>query len=771
MDSAAPRGAGPEKPAPPRALILAFAATVFLSAFLLFQSQLIIAKHLLPWFGGAPAVWTTCMFFFQVLLLAGYAYAHLLSLRSARSQRWTHLFLLAASLTLLLALAPHWPAPILPGIDWKPVAGQSPVFALLLLLSAAVGFPFFLLASTSPLLQAWLQRTAPRSSPYRLYALSNLGSLLGLATYPFLVEPALALRAQARWWTWGFGLFVLGSGACALWAGKSVLPEHPQPSAETAAQDSPGAWQHAYWIALAACASTLLLATTNRLCQDVAVIPFLWVLPLGLYLASLVICFDHERWYHAHFFQAAIAGALPLACVLLLRGPVTGIVAQIVWFSVVLFVACMFCHGELARSKPPGRHLTSFYMSVAAGGALGGVFTALAAPLIFPAYWEYQAGLLGCVILAAVVAGRDPASWYRGEKVWAPALLFVGGLVAPLAAGRTLRDAREAGYAIGVVSVFVAILLLGLSAARGAARFLRSALAGCAALLLTLILGTLLVDLYSALEVARNFHGVLAVLDVEPADPQRHARILKHGRVVHGVQYVDAAARRQPSSYFARDSGLGLALIHHPRRTSGGQPQPLRVGVLGLGIGTMAAYGQTGDYFRFYENNPEVLRLARDPRYFHYLEDSKAQVEVVLGDGRLSLEEELRRHPLQQFDLLALDAFSSDAVPVHLLTREAFAVYLEHLAPEGILAVNISNRSLDLRPVVLKLAEHYRLAVAFIPKDNPEPYSLPSHWMLLARRAEVLGAPAIQAATWEVGKTPEVRLWTDDYSNLFEVLK
>lgn len=749
-----------------------FAATVFLSAFLLFQSQLILAKYLLPWFGGTPAVWTTCMSFFQVLLLAGYAYAHFVSRRlGLRMQMGAHAGLLVLSLIVLLALARIWPAPILPGVWWKPVGSQTPVFDLLQLLTVSVGFPFFLLSTTSPLLQTWYQRAAPGSSPYRLYALSNLGSLLGLATYPFLVEPALALSAQAWVWSWGFGVFVLGCGACALWAGKLSPATPPHVDAEGREQDSPGAWQHAFWIALAACASILLLATTNRLCQDVAVIPFLWVLPLGLYLASLVICFDHERWYASQFFQSALAGVLPLACVLLLRGPVTGIVTQIVLYSAVLFVCCMFCHGELARAKPSAGHLTSFYLSLALGGALGGVFVALIAPLIFPAYWEYQAGLFGCLVLAAVVAVRDKASWYRGEKVWVPVLLFVAGLVIPIAAGRTLRDAREAGYAIVVVALFLAILLLGRSGRRGATRFLRSALAGCASLLVTLILGTLLVDLQSALEVARNFHGVLAVLDAEPADPQQHARILKHGRVVHGVQYVEAAARREPSSYFVRDSGLGLALLHHPRRAGESGGKPLRVGVVGLGIGTIAAYGSPGDTFRFYENNPEVLRLARDTRYFHYLEDTPARVEVVLGDGRLLLEEELRRGQAQAFDLLALDAFSSDAVPVHLLTREAFEVYLAHLAPDGILAVNISNRSLDLRPVILKLAEHYRLAAAFIPKDNPEPYSLPSHWMLLARSPEVLGAPAIQAAKREVGLVPEVSLWTDDYSNLFQALK
>lgn len=751
--------------APSRMLAWTFAASVFLSAFLLFQSQLIIAKYLLPWFGGTPAVWTTCMVFFQVMLLAGYGYAHFLSQRmGARNQSIAHVVLLAGSLGLLLTLARRWPAPILPGANWSPAGSQTPVLTLLLLLTVSLGFPFFLLSTTGPLLQSWFRRAAPSASPYRLYALSNLGSLLGLVTYPFLVEPAITLNAQAWMWSWSYGLFALGAVACTLRASRSSLPEPQQSSAQDV--NPPGMGRHALWIALAACASTLLLATTNRLCQDVAVIPFLWVLPLSLYLASLVICFDHERWYARRWFQAALAGVLPLACVLLLRGPVTAIITQIVLYSVVLLVACMFCHGELALAKPAPRHLTSFYLSVALGGAVGGVFVAGIAPLIFPAYWEYQAGLLGCMLLLAIVAAGDAQSWYRGAKMWIPLLLFVAGLVAPIAAGRTLRDARAAWYAIGVVAVFV--LLLGLMGSRGGTRILRSAMAGCAALLVTMILGTLLVDLYGALEVARNFHGVLAVLDVEPGDPQRHARILKHGRVVHGVQYVDAAKRREPSSYFVRESGIGLALSEHPGRAAG---RPLRVGVLGLGIGTIAAYGRAGDSFRFYENNPEVERLARNTRYFHYLEDSPAQIEVVLGDGRLSLEEELRHNQPQHFDILALDAFSSDAVPVHLLTREAFAIYLQHLGPDGILAVNISNRSLDLRPVILKAAEHFGLTVAFVPKDDPQPYSLPSHWMLLARNPHALAAPAIQQAKWEVGRIPEVRLWTDDYTNLFLVLK
>ncbi|HXZ27054.1 MAG TPA: fused MFS/spermidine synthase [Terriglobales bacterium] len=690
-----------------------FGATVFLGAFLLFQVQPILGKYLLPWFGGTPAVWTTCLLFFQVLLLAGYAYGHALAgVRSARAQLGVHGALLAGSVVVLAVMAARWPSPILPGAAWKPAPGGHPTWEIVRLLAVSIGLPFFLLATTAPLVQSWYARTEPERSPYRLYALSNAGSLLGLASYPFVVEPALALGVQGRTWTWAFLTFALGCAVCGVLAVRSHQPQpfgidqileqyEPRPTAGTML----------LWAALAAGSSVMLLAVTNQICQEVAVVPFLWVLPLSLYLLSFILCFHDERWCGRGWLRALLLAAL-LAPVLLFFGPYADIRLQIAVFCFTLVACCMVCHGELVRLKPAPRYLTWFYLAIAAGGAAGGVFVALLAPRLFSGYWEFHLGLWGCCLLALVVLVRERHRLFYRQRLRPGFYLYAFGLL--LLAGELLS--HVAWYK------------------------------------------------HNTEEVERNFYGVVAVYS--DYDAQAHSAVyaLRHGRITHGLEYRAPEQRDRPTAYFAPESGIGLLFAADPHGA------PLRVGVVGLGIGTLAAYGRPGDQFRFYEINPAVVRLAAASPYFHYLADSRARVEIVAGDGRLSLErEQAAGAPL--LDLLVLDAFNSDAPPAHLLTQEAFRLYLARLKPEGVLAVNISNRALDLRPVVLAAAERFGLGVVWVYQAPGDRFHPGSSWMLLARDRARLATPGLARAASPLAGAPPVRPWTDDFSNLYRVLK
>lgn len=760
--------------------MVACAVTVFLSAFLLFQVQMVLAKFILPWYGGVPAVWTSAMLFFQCLLLAGYAYAHWLARRAGATQRALHLLVLGASLAALLSGALAWGGPLLPSAAWKPLGDEEPVWRILVLLAAAVGAPFFVLAATAPLVQAWFSRAHGRS-PYRLYAVSNLGSVLGLLSYPLLVEVYVPLRLQATAWALGYLLFALAIGYLAV---RHAAAAPAAPAAEDAAP-APPAGARLLWFALAACASVLLLAITNQLSQEIAVVPLLWVLPLSLYLLSFVLCFDGDRWYPRPVYLALLVPALGLATLTLQHGVGTDVIAQIVLYGAALFVACMVCHGELARLKPSPRHLTSFYLAITAGGAAGGAFVALVAPALFAGYWELSLGLWGCAALAVVALRRDAASWLRRP---APAYLalFAAVLLAAFAFPDLLRAGARAavghplaaGVAVAVTGSLVVLyapLRRGAAAlvagrehgvARAAAR-LESVLARSGRTPLAAIAAALAIfgaiHLAFALEshrlpisATRNFFGVLQVVAEEDEDGEV-ALTLRHGRTLHGMQSLAPGRRGEPNTYYVAQSGVGLALREHPRRRAG---LPLRIGVVGLGTGTLAAYGRAGDAFRFYEINPAVESLAgtRAGALFTYLRDSPAAASVVLGDARLALERELRQGRAQGFDILVLDAFSSGAIPVHLLTREAVALYLAHLAPDhGVLALHISNRYLDLRPLVAGLAGEFGLSLALHHHEDPGRWS--STWALLARRPDALPLPAVQPP-------PSPAVWRDDYSNL-----
>jgi SAM-dependent methyltransferase len=685
-----------------------FALTIFAGAFLLFQVQPLIAKFILPWFGGGPGVWTTCMLFFQVFLLGGYAYAHLTSrFFSPRVQAGLHWILLAAALVLL---------PIQPAAHWKPSPGGDPTGHILLLLTVCLGLPYFALSATGPLLQAWFSRLQPGAAPYRLYALSNIGSLLALLSYPFVFEPILTRRAQAILWSCSFGVFALLCGGCAwrLWRSNPAPAFRSDKNGRTgnslASAPPPALPTQVLWFALPACGSVLLLATTNKLCLDVAAIPFLWILPLSLYLLTFILCFDRPAWYVRKTFTLLLIPFLGLACYALFQGSRLPLLGQIIIYCGTMFICCMVCHGEVCRLQPPPRFLTSFYLLIAAGGAAGGIWVAAVAPRIFNSYAELNWGFVSLAALLLILHAREKTTWRvaaRPRPLW-PALL-TGMLV--LAAALFVQSLRAAQHAIFT---------------------------------------------------SRNFYGVLRVFDLLPGNP-RHAFKLNHGDIVHGLQFTDPVLATTPTTYYDESSGVGLALDNFPRQAN------RRVGLVGLGTGTLAAYGRRGDTFRFYEINPEVVRLAGTD--FNFLMTSRARVEVVPGDARLSLENESP----QQFDLLVLDAFSSDAIPVHLLTQEAFTDYFRHLKPDGVIAVHISNRHLDLLPVVAGAAKHFQLLMIEINrKEDPASWWVyPSNWVLLSRNHDFMYSPAImsKASMMPDQAAANSILWTDDYASLFPIVR
>jgi SAM-dependent methyltransferase len=680
--------------------MLLYACTIFLSAFLLFQVQPLIAKMILPWFGGSAAVWTACVLFFQLLLLLGYLYSHW-TIRYLRPKAQTilHIALLAASLLML---------PAIPNPAWKPMGAEDPTLRILGLLAATIGLPYFLLSTTGPLIQAWFvrERLKAGATAYRLYALSNLGSMLALLSYPVLVEPYFVTQNQGYGWSAGYVAFVVFCGITA-WRGLTMARQQVVESnlPDAAAPDSvaPDAWLMLAWVGLAACASTLLLAVTNHLSQNVAAIPFLWVLPLALYLLSFILCFDGDGWYRRYWFLglfAVSAGSMVYA--LFTDSENMPLKLALPLFAIGLFVSCMVCHGELARLKPDPRHLTLFYLMVSIGGAIGGIFVGLIAPHVFSGYYELPIAVVASAALVLMVLRRDLLLNAQWSFVWLASAVCVLGLTGYV--GYELKKSIG-GYRVSV----------------------------------------------------RNFYGGLKVHD--SGTGQSAVRSLTHGTINHGEQYLDPARRRMPTTYYGPHSGVALAIRAED------PDGPVHVGVIGLGTGTLATFGRPGDRVRYYEINPLVIGLARTE--FTFLNDCQAKLEVVLGDARLSLE----REPEQNFDVLAVDAFSSDSIPVHLLTVEAFRLYFHHLKPTGVLAVHVSNKYLDLKPIVELASEALRKQTRVIDTDDEDDIGeFGSTWVLVAD-GQFFQRPEIKDAGSTLLARNELRLWTDDYSNLFRILK
>lgn len=705
LDAAA---AGTRERAIPAWLGLCHATTIFVSAFLLFQVQPLVSKFILPWFGGSPAVWTTAMLFFQVLLFGGYLYAHLVSNRLApKEQAILHVVLLViAAATLRVA----------PDPSWKPEDAGDPTGRILALLAVTIGLPYFLLSTTGPLVQTWFSRAFVGRSPYRLYSLSNVGSLLALLSYPFVIEPVWNVNTQSRVWSFLFLLFAVLCGIAAAWNAWLVpvasLPRATSATAiATSAEAVPTARRRLLWLVLPALASLMLLATTNHVCQDVAVVPFLWVIPLSLYLLTFIIAFDHSRWYQPLLFGVAtLLAVLAVAGIDQLQPLIDFVTAyryrfglQLVMYFVMMFLVCMTCHGELIRLRPDPRYLTEFYLMISAGGALGGLFVSLVAPHIFRSFVEWKIALLAAFVLAVFVVFRG---WSFG-----------------------IRHVRAR-------SVLAAVL----------------GLAGISAIVWWQTSSSIPID------EARNFYGVVSVHEYDTDKPEIRNRILYHGAVAHGRQLMAADKRREPISYYYPRSGIGKAIAYLQQREN------LHVGTVGLGVGTTAAFARQGDYYRFYEINPEVVRQANE--YFTFLKDCPGKTEVILGDARLALE----REPSQNFDLLICDAFSGDSIPMHLATHEAFEIYQKHLKPDGILAINITNSYIDIFPMMRAMADRIGMKWTrlYVPRIDRLRYR--TDWLLMTNDQKFLDATPIQvpADRWNENRVP---IWTDHFCNLWDVLR
>jgi len=673
--------------------MLIFASTVFLSAFLLFQIQPIVAKMILPWFGGSSSVWSVCMVFFQAELLLGYAYVHWLHEKlTPHRQVLVHVSLLALSLLML---------PVAADPTWKGDALTDPSWAVFIVLTIAVGAPYLMLSTTGPLMQAWyalaFTKAGTEIKPYRLYALSNLASMLALLSYPVVIEPFFGVQHQANMWSIGYAIFALGALLTGLVVWKSHASKQTTKQVDTTPAARPSFSECVLWIGLAATASILLLTLTQQLTNDVAPVPFLWVLPLSIYLLSFILCFDAPRYYVRSAFLIALPIALLTVDFVMTNGQ--SVPVMVALLSISLFVFCMVCHGELVRRKPPVRHLTLFYLMLSVGGALGGTFVGLIAPVVFNAYFELPIGLFLCAALTTIVVWRESPKALR--------------------------------IAIAIALVLYSARLIHLS--------------------LEYVTG------YRV--VMRNFYSQLRVEDVPTAHGIK--RIMRHGNIIHGEQYLDDALRRKPTAYYCPQSGVGLAL------NSLSSAQPQKIGIVGLGVGTLATYGRAGNEMRMYEINDQVVDVARSE--FTYLSDSPAKMVSVLGDGRLMLE----RESPQNFDLLAMDAFSGDSIPTHLLTLEAMKIYFGHMKADGILAVHITNQYLDLQPVMAAIGQHYdKVALMYNLARNPaEPFCRHTIWVLLMSPERAATLPKELQGGVKLEPRSGFKAWTDGFSNLLDILK
>ncbi len=686
--------------------MILYATTIFVSAFLLFLVQPVIAKQILPWFGGTAAVWTTCLVFFQSALLLGYFYSDWTTRRfRPKTQAMVHIGLIVIALLLL---------PIIPSSALKPTGEEEPTLRIILLLTVTIGLPYFLLSTTSPLIQAWFSRSYPGESPYRLFALSNLASMIALLGYPFLFEPNIATRDQAIGWSVGFGTFaVLISGAA--WYALQSQKEVAGVAAAFEADAIVPTWaQKSTWIVLSALGSILLLAISNHLTQNISSIPLLWVVPLALYLLTFILTFDVRAgaspWYQRTLAIPVLAAVLvAMSWTLADNSLHFELKWQIGIFSAGLFIACMFCHGELVERKPHPKYLTQFYLMISIGGACGAALVGIVAPLTLPAFFEMEFALVAVAAVATyLVWGMFPTE----NRNWPFFVsIGVGSLVTMFTLGATVFTIQQ--YSDDVIFM------------------------------------------------TRNFYGTLRVKQYNPPSVEHRRRSLIHGAILHGDQYMDPPYNRAATTYYKTKSGIGMTLLAKEQMNPDSKR---RVGLIGLGAGTLAAYGNKGDLFRFYDINPAVVEIAR--RDFRFLSDTDATIEIGLGDARLNLE----REAPQNFDVLAIDAFSSDSIPVHLITLEALDIYAKHMKPDGVIAFHVSNRFLNLKPVVQMLAEKRGFDVAWV-RDQYEDGTTTSDWVLLTKDKPFLLRKEIVASSYVIIPEPGWRIWTDDYNNLLQVLK
>ncbi len=792
----------PPRAEPSRAVAVTvlFAVGIAANAALLFAVEPLVSRQLLPLLGGTPSVWNSCLMTFQALLLVGYLYAHFVARRfTPRGQAVVHLGLFGLS---LLAL------PVAVGAaSGAPPTSWGPSAWVVRLLLGAVGAPFLVLSAGAPLLQRWYASWRAHAAPdhagddaatYALYAASNAGSLVALLGYPLLIEPNLGLGAQSRWWSLAYamlGALLLGCAAVvARRAGRGLVAargdasaaasEAPSDTSGVAPALAPTHVRRAQWTLLAFVPSALLLAVTRYLTTDVAPVPLLWVVPLAVYLLTFIIAFAPALRPSSTLLDRAMASALPVLAILVVLGANSplGVVASahLVAFGVV----ALWCHQALAESRPDVAHLTEYYLWISFGGLLGGVFNALVAPAVFTGLAEYPisvalAAIARALVPPAAVPAPVPATTRLGAR-----LQEIAGLVGASATPRAgwLHVVLRRVLAPLVVAEFAYVAASRLSIVPLPAEVNAAALFGGAAALICLLLradrpafalavAALLAGgavgqrarQASVLLRARSFYGAYTVREQSPL------HYLQHGTTLHGTQDRSPSRRTTPLSYYHREGPLGVLLTTAPRLAAGAPPR--RVAAVGLGTGTVACHGREGERWTFYEIDPLMERIARDPALFTYLRDCPPTVDVVIGDARL----QLAAAPAGTYDLIVLDAFSSDAIPTHLLTREALAAYVRALGPQGILAVHVSNRYLDLEPIVAELARDARLQ-GLVGRDlsgaaTREVAVTTSKWIALARDSSALGTLAGLKGWAPLKATGAVPLWTDDYTDVLAVVR
>ncbi len=772
-------------------MLILFAAAICVSAFLLFLVQPMIAKMILPQLGGTPAVWNTCMVFFQAMLLAGYSYAHVLTGRfRIHRQVVVHLLVMLLPLAVL---------PVGLAFEWTSSQSGSPIAGLLWLLTLSIGLPFFVLSTTAPLLQKWFSH-GPHvlaNDPYVLYTASNVGSMVALLGYPTFIEPNFSLHgggglSQSQLWSAGYGVLMVLIGAAGWGAWRADSGNH-EPDASRAATPSavssqPDLRTMIGWVLWAFVPSSLMLGATSYITLNIAAIPLLWIIPLVLYLLSFILVF--ARWPSQ--FHGAMSHTMPVLLVLLVFTMVTegfsipfGI--RILLHLATLFVVAMVCHGQLARQRPSTQHLTAFYLTMSVGGVLGGIFNALIAPVVFTSTAEYaialvvaglllpkgiqQASQVSAVEFAAADSTRatsfaGDAVWVLGIGAWTGGLTWLTQGMAWAAEAQTAQNGSLATLAhlAGLNSTqWLDLLIYG-------SPLVLCYLLRSRPLAFGLALGVILLvaEMPSAsshivlLHQERTFFGVLKV----KFDQELGTHQLIHGNTTHGAQWLNPDKRGEPMTYFHRKGPIGdlFSAFQGPNRRT-------HIAVTGLGAGTLASYTQPGQSLTYYEIDPAVVTIALDPNYFTYCEDAKQRgvdLQMVIGDGRLNMA----RAADGRYDLVVLDAFSSDSLPVHLITREAFELYLRKMTRSGVIAVNISNRYLHIAPVLGNLAEELHL-VGLHRHDHEDedvvPGKYPSHWVVVAKQREALGA-LLEDRRWEpIPKSPALGVWTDNFSNVLSV--
>jgi MFS family permease len=688
-----------------------FFANAFLAAFLLFQIQPLAGKLIMPTYGGATSVWTACLLFFQVTLLAGYGYAFLLAtICKPRTQIAIHTTLLVIA---VVATEKN---------TWSQfISFDMPVIDVLLFLSTNIGFAIVLLAATSPLLQTWFHCVHPSTSPYRMYAFSNAGSLLGLLSYPFLIEPIFMLGQQVQGWAWGVVLYAVLTIPILRQVTKAVrLNRDTQASTANPKGKRPATILWVWWITLAACGVSLLLSVTNELCRDIAPVPLMWILPLVVYLLTFILTFEYERSYNRNGYAIAFVSLVVLLAASIF---LSTLILDIVLLLAVIFVGCMVCHGELFRSRPSADYLTLFYLSISFGGACGGVFISLLAPVLFNGYYEYGISTFSCCVILLLA--------FRIDR-WAA-----------MTASQRKSSVRSTTLAYTcMLAIFIA------------ATFFISAKVNR---------GTLLKK--------RSFFGVVSVRQVNHPTPRLE---LVHASTIHGIQALDEKSKHLPTSYYGPSSGIGLAVNHYKERPK--KKQRLSAGIniaaVGLGIGTLSAYLSEGDSIRFYEIDPMIIDIANNE--FSFLADARSRgvdVSTVAGDGRISLQQESDRTKTRRYDIIVVDAFSGDSIPSHLLTRECFEIYWSLLSIDGTLAIHTSNQFVDLEPVI-RAQQFYQKAEALVVRNRPNnDLESPSNWILLTKN-EDLKKPETLGRYIDAWEDPtRMTEWTDDYSSLLGILK